>query len=57
MLRSEARGQHYHSRRVAGLLGFQPLPIWVLLVIAAIVAFYIATAEMGKKLFYKIVKY
>jgi Mg2+-importing ATPase len=42
---------------LAGLLGFQPLPIWVLLVIAAIVAFYIATAEMGKKLFYKIVKY
>ena len=42
---------------LAGLLGFQPLPIWVLLIIAAIVAFYIATAEMGKKLFYKIVKY
>ncbi|HEY5561103.1 MAG TPA: magnesium-translocating P-type ATPase [Clostridiaceae bacterium] len=42
---------------ISGLLGFQPLPIWVLLVIFAIVACYIVTAEIGKKLFYKIVKY
>lgn len=42
---------------LAAILGFQPLPIWVLLVIAAIVACYIVTAEIAKKIFYKIVKY
>ena len=38
---------------LAGLLGFQPLPAWVLTIIAAIVAVYILTAELAKKLFYK----
>lgn len=42
---------------LAGLLGFQPLPIWVLLIILGIVACYIITAEIAKKIFYKIVKY
>ncbi|HEY5555527.1 magnesium-translocating P-type ATPase [Acetobacterium sp.] len=42
---------------LAGLLGFQPLPIWVLLIILGIVACYIITAEIAKRFFYKIVKY
>jgi Mg2+-importing ATPase len=42
---------------LAGLMGFQPLPVWVLLIIVAIVIGYIATAEIAKKAFYKIVKY
>jgi Mg2+-importing ATPase len=42
---------------LSGLLGFQPLPVWILLVIGAIVTLYIVTAEIAKKFFYKIVKY
>lgn len=41
---------------LAGLLGFTPIPIWILLVITIIVAAYIFTAEVAKKWFYKIVK-
>jgi Mg2+-importing ATPase len=42
---------------LADILGFQPLPAWILLVIGAIVTLYIFTAEIAKKAFYKIVKY
>ena len=42
---------------LSAILGFEPLPAWMLLVIGAIVALYIATAEVAKKFFYKIVKY
>lgn len=42
---------------LAMLLGFQPLPAWVLLIIFAIVALYIVTSEITKKQFYKMVKY
>jgi len=42
---------------LAGLMGFVPLPAWILLVIGAIVAAYIVTAEIAKKIFYRIVKY
>lgn len=38
---------------LAGVLGFQPLTIGVLLAIFAIVALYILTAEVVKKIFYK----
>lgn len=41
---------------LAGLLGFTPIPVWILLVIAIIIAAYIFTAEIAKKWFYKIVK-
>lgn len=41
---------------LAGILGFEPLPAWVLSVIGLIVALYIMTAEIAKKVFYKIVK-
>ena len=42
---------------LASLLGFQPLPAWVLVILVGIVAAYIGTAEIVKKVFYKIVKY
>jgi len=42
---------------LSALLGFQTLPVWILFVIVAIVALYILTAEIAKKIFYKIVKY
>ena len=42
---------------LAGILGLQPLPAWVLLIILAIVVLYIMTAEVAKKVFYKMVKY
>jgi Mg2+-importing ATPase len=38
---------------IAGLLGFQALPPLYLLVIAAIVAAYFASAELAKRLFYR----
>lgn len=38
---------------LAPLLGFQALPVWVLGIIACIVAVYIVTAEGAKKLFYR----
>ncbi len=38
---------------LAGLLGFQPLPIPILLVIGIIVMLYIITAEIAKSSFYK----
>lgn len=41
----------------ASILGFEALPIWVLLTLMLIVCFYIITAEVAKKFFYKIVKY
>jgi len=41
---------------LSGLLGFTSIPIWILLVIAIIVAFYILIAEVAKSWFYKIVK-
>jgi Mg2+-importing ATPase len=39
------------------IFGFQPLPIWLLLVIAAIVALYIIAAEAAKKVFYKRIQF
>lgn len=41
---------------VAGLLGFEALPVPILLGIAAIVALYVITAEFAKSIFYKKVK-
>jgi Mg2+-importing ATPase len=41
----------------AGLLGFHPLPITILLVIGIIVVFYIITAEMAKRFFCKRVNF
>ena len=38
---------------VAGLLGFQPLPIEFLLVLAAIIGLYILCAEGVKRVFYQ----
>jgi Mg2+-importing ATPase len=42
---------------LSALFGFQALPVWMLFIIAAIVALYIVTAEIAKKIFYKFVKY
>ena len=41
---------------ISGLLGLTTLPVWVLMVIAIIVASYIFIAEVAKKQFYRIVK-
>lgn len=41
---------------LSGLLGFTPLPIWILLIIAIVIALYILTAEFAKRSFYKLVK-
>ena len=41
---------------LAGLLGFQPLPLTMILAILLIVAIYIVTAEIAKQSFYKRVK-
>jgi Mg2+-importing ATPase len=42
---------------LAGLLGFQPLPMTILLVIGMIVALYIIAAEITKRSFYKRVNF
>lgn len=42
---------------LAGLLGFQPLPVKFLLVLAAIVGIYILCVESVKKVFYRHAKY
>ena len=42
---------------IAGIFGFSPLPITFLLFIGLIVLFYIFTAELVKKVFYKWVKF
>jgi Mg2+-importing ATPase len=42
---------------LGGLLGFQPLPITILLVIGMIVVLYIIAAEMTKKYFYRRVNF
>jgi Mg2+-importing ATPase len=42
---------------LAGLLGFQPLPMTILLVIGMIVVLYIIAAEIVKKSFYKRVNF
>ncbi|MCX6233961.1 MAG: magnesium-translocating P-type ATPase [Bacteroidetes bacterium] len=42
---------------LAGIFGFTPLPIPFLLLIGLIILFYIITAEMVKKVFYKKVKF
>jgi len=42
---------------LAGLFGFQPLPILFLFVLGAIVATYILAAEVTKKLFYRRVRF
>jgi Mg2+-importing ATPase len=42
---------------VAGLLGFQPVPITILLVIGMIVVAYMIAAEMAKRSFYKRVNF
>ncbi|MGB8706847.1 MAG: magnesium-translocating P-type ATPase [Dehalococcoidia bacterium] len=39
------------------VLGFQPLPVWFLLVVGMIVALYIIGAEIAKSVFYKRVKF
>ncbi|MDI6605046.1 MAG: magnesium-translocating P-type ATPase [Thermoanaerobacteraceae bacterium] len=38
---------------MAGILGFQAIPFWVLFLIAAVIMLYVLTAEIVKKLFYK----
>ena len=38
---------------LAGLLEFTAIPIWLLLAIAVVIAFYILSAEIAKKWFYK----
>lgn len=40
----------------APMLGFQPLPLYVLGLLGIIVILYIVTAEMAKRLFYRLVK-
>lgn len=42
---------------LAGIFGFEPLPLWILAVLALIVALYIISAEIVKKIFYKIIKF
>jgi Mg2+-importing ATPase len=42
---------------LAGLFGFSPLPVPFLLLIGCIILFYIITAEIVKKIFYKNVKF
>ena len=42
---------------LALILGLAPLPLWVLGILLAIVCMYMITAEIAKKIFYKIVKY
>jgi P-type Mg2+ transporter len=42
---------------LAGIFGFKPLPIPIILIIAAIIVLYIITAEIIKKIFYKRVKF
>jgi Mg2+-importing ATPase len=37
---------------LAGLLGFTPLPAWLLLLLGGIVALYVAAAEAMKRWFY-----
>ncbi len=41
----------------AGPFGFKPLPISVMLIIAAIIGIYVITAEIVKRIFYKRVKF
>ncbi|EGD51721.1 magnesium-translocating P-type ATPase [Thermoanaerobacter ethanolicus JW 200] len=41
---------------IAGILGFQAIPFWVLLLIATVIMVYVLMAEIIKKLFYKKVK-
>jgi P-type Mg2+ transporter len=41
---------------LSGLLGFTPISGWILIVILIIIALYILTAEVAKKMFYKIEK-
>ena len=38
---------------LAGILGFQPLPIPILSMIGVIVGLYVGTAEIAKRIFYK----
>jgi P-type Mg2+ transporter len=42
---------------LAELLGFQPLPMTILLVIGMIVVLYMVAAEMAKRSFYKRVNF
>lgn len=42
---------------LATLLGFQPLPLSFMLVLGAIVALYVITADIIKKVFYQHVKF
>jgi len=41
---------------LSGLLGFTPISGWILIVILIIIVLYILTAEVAKKMFYKILK-
>ena len=41
---------------IASFIGFEPLPLKLLAMLAGIVALYIATAEIAKRLFYAVVK-
>jgi P-type Mg2+ transporter len=46
-----------HCTPVATLLGFQPLPLSLVLALGAIVATYVVTADLVKKIFYQYVKF
>jgi Mg2+-importing ATPase len=35
-----------------GVLGFTPLPLWVMAALVALTGLYVAAAEMAKKFFY-----
>ena len=41
---------------ISAILGFEPLPVWILGIIGVIVSLYILTAEIAKKIFYGIVR-
>jgi len=43
--------------KLGTVFGFQPVPLWFLLVIIAIVLLYIAGAELTKRIFYKMVRF
>ncbi|MBL7187526.1 MAG: magnesium-translocating P-type ATPase [Phycisphaerae bacterium] len=42
---------------IGQILGFQPLPLWILGILAVIVVTYIAVAEIVKKMFYRKIKW
>ena len=42
---------------VAAIFGFQKLPVYFLAFLAAIVAAYVVTAEVAKRIFYKKIRF